>query len=94
MLFFITEYLGGVGEDHTFYCNPSDRASAYIVWMKDSMELIDDHKYDIFPTHLIVNDIIHSDEGSYSCLYMNDQMQNATQTPECLHVYGKWAVIL
>ena len=54
------------------------------------MELPNGDKYELSPTGLTVNDIIHSDEGNYSCIYMNTQMQNATLNSGCLLVYGMY----
>jgi hypothetical protein len=58
------------------------------VWRRDNVELPNGDKYELSPTGLTVNDIIHSDEGNYSCIYMNTQMQNATLNSGCLLVYG------
>ena len=85
-----SEHLGGRQRYDVFFCDAINRVGADIVWMKNSVELVDDHKYDLSPTSLTINDIIHNDEGNYSCKYMTTSFQNATLDVGCLLVYGRF----
>ena len=85
-----SEQLGALGKQHTFTCDTSDRASAFIQWWRDDTLLsTDSDKYGTTTNTLTVYDIVDSDEGNYSCKYMNMEDVTVERDADCLLVYGK-----
>ena len=90
-----TEHLGGRQDVRTFTCNTPGHSDAYVGWLHNGNELsitVDDQKYMLTLSDsnsmLTVSDIIHSDEGNYSCKY-NTSGPMVYQEAGCLIVYGE-----
>ena len=83
--YYLTERLGDDNEMVTFPCE-LDGASD-VAWRLNGMVLPDNNneKYEKNLGHLTVNNIVHSDEGNYTC-----ESGDETSLAGCLLVYGEY----
>ena len=84
--YYLTERLGDNNEMVTFQCLLNDASG--VVWRLNSMVLPDnnDEKYQTNLGYLTINNIVHSDEGNYTCV-----SGQQTYPAGCLLVYGEYA---
>ena len=89
LICYVAEQLGGVGRSVEINCDTPGRESPNVDWFHNGIPLdTSGNKYSesVTENKLTINDVGSSDEGNYSCDYINS---GGAICAGCLIVYGE-----